>query len=94
MPPKTTFPPRSRTARPTSYPRSAFPVWMPIPTTSPGCTCCASNTSSVSSQMIGLPKRAGVAAASTYSHRGVITAVPNETWLGFTRNTRIPGSPV
>jgi hypothetical protein len=29
--------------------------------------------------------RRGVAAAITYSHRGVITPIPNETSLGFTR---------
>src|SRR4051794_21359967 len=27
----------------------------------------------------------GVAAASTYSHRGVMTATPNDTWLGLIR---------
>ena len=55
--------------------------------------CCGSKSWSVSSQMTGSPKRAGVAAASTYSQRGVMTAMPNETWLGFTRKTRIPSSP-
>ena len=36
MPPNTTCAPRARASRPTSYPRSALPVWMPMPTTSPG----------------------------------------------------------
>ena len=31
----------------------------------------------------------GVAAASTYSHRGVITPIPNATSLGLTKCTRI-----
>ena len=34
---------------------------------------------------MGSPAIAGVAAARTKSHRGVITAVPNELSLGFTR---------
>ena len=49
------------------------------PTTSPGASCAASKGSSVSSATIGSPHREGVAAASTYSHRGVMTAVPNDT---------------
>ncbi len=39
----------------------------------------------------GVPYSRGVAAARTYSHRGVITAVPNDTSLGFTRWTRMWG---
>jgi hypothetical protein len=65
MPPYTTHAPRSRAARPTSYPLSALPVWMPIPTTSPDLIVETSSTSSVSSVMSGSPWRAGVAAAST-----------------------------
>ena len=41
--------------------------------------------SSVSSMTLGSPYPRGVAAASTYSQRGVITAVPNEISLGLTR---------
>ncbi len=48
----------------------------------------ASKRSSVSSTIRGVPKRSGVAAASTYNHRGVITAVPNDKSLGLTRCTR------
>src|SRR6187402_2317768 len=62
---------------------------MPMPTTSPGCTVVGSRTSRVSSTMFGAPKRAGVAAASTKSQRGVMTPTPKETWLGLTRWTRI-----
>src|SRR5687767_2824355 len=61
---------------------------MPMPTTSPGFTAERSNCSSVSSTITGSPNRGGVAAASTNSHRGVMTAVPNDRWLGLTRNTR------
>ena len=43
--------------------------------------------SSVSSTMIGSPQAVPVAAASTYSQRGVMTATPNDTWLGLTRWT-------
>ena len=50
-----------------------------------GCTLAGSNRSSVSSTMTGSPKRSGVAAASTKSQRGVMTAIPNDTSLGFTR---------
>ena len=60
-----------------------------MPTTSPGCTVVGSRTSRVSSTMCGAPKRAGVAAASTKSQRGVMTPTPKETWLGLTRCTRI-----
>src|SRR5579863_4452439 len=45
--------------------------------------------SSDSSTRIGSPSSRGVAAASTNSHRGVITAVPKELSLGFTRCTLI-----
>ena len=37
----------------------------------------------VSSTRIGSPSDDGVAAASTYCQRGVITAVPNDTLLGL-----------
>ena len=47
---------------------------------SPGTIC-----SSDSSTRIGVPADAGVAAASTNSHRGVMTAVPKELSLGLTR---------
>src|SRR5260370_17150626 len=40
--------------------------------------------------MTASPNDFGVAEASTYSQRGVITAVPNEISLGFTRWTRMP----
>ena len=33
----------------------------------------------------GIAELGGVAAASTYSQRGVMTPTPNETWLGLTR---------
>src|ERR1700674_2091438 len=49
----------------------------------------ASKGSSVSSTRIGLPKEAGVAAAITYIQRGVMTAVPKDTSLGFIRCTFI-----
>src|SRR4029453_102313 len=60
---------------------------MPMPTASPGWRRPGSNDSSVSSARMGSPKRAGVAAASTNIHRGVMTATPNEMSLGLTRNT-------
>jgi hypothetical protein len=41
--------------------------------------------SRVSSTRSGVPWRAGVAAASTYCQRGVMTAVPKDTSLGLTR---------
>jgi hypothetical protein len=47
--------------------------------------------SSVSSTISGSPHILGVAAARTYSHRGVMTATPKDTWLGFTRWTRTLG---
>ena len=40
---------------------------------------------SVSSTMTGSPNSSGVAAAMTYSQRGVMTPTPNDTWLGLTR---------
>src|SRR5262245_36865227 len=61
---------------------------MPMPTTSPGATARGSNGSSVSSTIAGVPYSAGVAPASTYSQRGVITAVPNDRSLGLIRWTR------
>ena len=59
-----------------------------MPTTSPGPTWLSSNGSRHSSTRIGSPHLRGVAAASTYSQRGVMTATPNEKWLGLTMNTR------
>src|SRR4030095_4445415 len=47
--------------------------------------------SSVSCTISGSPHILGVAAARTYSHRGVITATPKDTWLGFMRWTRTLG---
>src|ERR1017187_7070764 len=63
---------------------------MPIPTMSPGFIEPGTSSSSVSSQMIGSPNGLGVAAARTYSQRGVITAVPKAISLGLTRWTRSP----
>src|SRR3954467_10623301 len=60
-----------------------------MPTTSPAETVVGSQASSVSSVMIGSPYRSGVAAASTYSHRGVITPTPNAKALGLMRCTLI-----
>src|SRR5262245_7380131 len=60
---------------------------MPIPTTSPALIVDKSIVSSVSSTIAGTPYDSGVAAASTYSQRGVMTPIPNDTWLGFTRWT-------
>jgi hypothetical protein len=62
---------------------------MPTPTTSPWATVAGSNASSVSSTIDAVPYFAGVADASTYIQRGVITAVPKERSLGLTRWTRI-----
>ena len=45
--------------------------------------------SSVSSTITGVPYCAGVAAASTYNQRGVITAVPKEMSEGLTMCMRI-----
>src|SRR6185437_14878821 len=42
--------------------------------------------------MRGSPKLSGVAPASTNSHRGVITAIPKELSLGFTRCTTMQNS--
>src|SRR5579864_654105 len=64
---------------------------MPIPTTSPACNVSKSIFSRVSSTSTGSPNSLGVAPASTYSQRGVITAVPKETSLGLTRWTFICG---
>src|SRR5439155_22704390 len=63
---------------------------MPIPTTSPGAMIAGSIGTSVSSTRFGSPHREPVAAASTYSQRGVMTATPKETWLGLIRWTREP----
>src|SRR6185436_7246832 len=57
---------------------------MPMPTTSPGFTRSRSRCSRVSSQISGSPNDWSVAAASTYNHRGVMTAVPKEVSLGLT----------
>src|SRR5688572_1806616 len=61
---------------------------MPMPTTSPLFTCDMSSGSSVSSRMFGSPQVVPVAAASTYSQRGVMTATPNDRLLGLIRWTR------
>src|SRR5262245_45290208 len=58
---------------------------MPMPTTSPASTAAGSNGSRVSSTTNGSPNRAGVAAARTYIHRGVMTDIPNDRSLGLTR---------
>src|SRR3954463_12165438 len=60
---------------------------MPMPTMSPAVMMLGSNGSSVSSIRRGSPNVAGVAEASTYSHRGVMTPIPKETWLGVIRKT-------
>src|SRR3954471_2669126 len=60
---------------------------MPMPTMSPAVMMLGSNGSSVSSIRRGSPNVAGVAEASTYSHRGVMTPIPKETWLGLIRKT-------
>src|SRR6187399_50363 len=61
---------------------------MPMPTTSPAWIAVRSTRSSVSSTRWGSPHFVPVAAASTYSHRGVMTATPNEWSLGLIRCTR------
>src|SRR4051812_17893386 len=66
---------------------------MPMPTTSPAETVAGFQDSRVSSVMIGSPYFSGVAAARTYSHRGVITPTPNDKALGLMRWTFIQ-SPV
>src|SRR6266481_8393267 len=47
----------------------------------------------VSSTRMGSPKLLGVAPASTYCQRGVMTAVPNDTWLGLIRWTFTRSAP-
>src|ERR1700722_18873684 len=47
----------------------------------------------VSSTRIGSPNFLGVAPARTYCQRGVMTAVPNDTWLGLIRWTFTPSAP-
>src|SRR5712691_9177087 len=64
---------------------------MPMPTMSPALIVEMSMASSVSSTMRGGPYDSGVAPASTYSQRGVITPMPNDTWLGLTRCIDIRG---
>src|SRR6185437_4876413 len=61
---------------------------MPMPTTSPGDRAAGSMGSNVSSTTCGSPHRVPVAAARTYSQRGVMTATPNEASLGLTKWTR------
>src|SRR6476620_1092894 len=46
-----------------------------------------------SSTRMGSPAAAGVAAARTNSHLGVITAVPKELSLGLTKCTRVKDRP-
>src|ERR1039458_4355966 len=58
-----------------------------MPTMSPACIVSGTICSRDSSTRMGSPAICGVAAASTNSHRGVITAVPNELSLGLTRCT-------
>src|SRR5215471_347388 len=62
---------------------------MPMPTTSPLETVSGFQRSRVSSVTIGSPYDSGVAAASTYSHRGVMTPTPNDRLLGLMRCTFI-----
>src|SRR6516225_8727987 len=90
IPPNATHAPRFRACRPISYPRRALPVWMPMPTTSPDAIVETSIRSSVSSTRQGSPHSVPVAAANTYSQRGVITATPNDKSLGLIRWTREP----
>src|SRR5262245_61891674 len=61
---------------------------MPMPTTSPADMVSGSMVSSVSSTMTGSPQAVPVAEARTYSHRGVMTATPNDTLLGLIGRTR------
>src|SRR5439155_17580917 len=63
---------------------------MPMPTTSPAAKSAGSTWSSVSSTRCGSPQREPVAAARTYSQRGVMTATPNDKSLGLIRCTRGP----
>lgn len=51
-----------------------------MPTTSPFLNVVGSSGSSVSSSRCGSPYACGVAAARTYSQRGVMTPMPNDTW--------------
>src|SRR6266487_5758793 len=59
-----------------------------MPTTSPASMDRTSTDSSVSSTRCGSPHRVPVAAARTYSQRGVMTATPNDSSLGLMRWTR------
>src|SRR5437868_12764399 len=61
---------------------------MPIPTTSPLAIWSRSIGSKVSSRIFGSPHVVPVAAARTYSQRGVMTATPNDRLLGLIRCTR------
>src|SRR3982074_3834743 len=58
-----------------------------MPTMSPDWMDSGRICSRDSSMRIGSPAIGGVAAARTKSQRGVITAVPKELSLGFTRRT-------
>src|SRR5437588_12740076 len=62
-----------------------------MPTTSPASIASRSSGSRVSSTICGSPQRSPVAEASTYSHRGVMTATPKDCVLGLTRWTRGTG---
>ena len=58
----------------------------------PGLNAFRIHLARVSSTSMGIAKAfRGVAAASTYCQRGVMTAVPNETLLGLIRCTRTQG---
>src|SRR4029077_12112490 len=56
---------------------------MPMPTTSPAAIRSGIRLSRVSSQISGSPNSIGVAVASTYSQRGVMTAVTTAESLGL-----------
>jgi hypothetical protein len=56
-----------------------------MPTMSPGWMDSGMICSMDSSMRMGSPAAEGVAAARTKSQRGVMTAVPKELSLGFTR---------
>src|ERR1700735_4896776 len=60
-----------------------------MPTMSPAWMLSGTICSSDSSTRMGSPADCGVAAASTKSQRGVMTAVPKELSLGLTRWTLI-----
>src|SRR6478736_984 len=64
-----------------------------MPTISPGWMLSGTICSRDSSTRMGSPAAAGVAAARTNSHLGVITAVPKELSLGLTKCTRVKDRP-